>query len=104
MGFEIGNSGKPKGAVSQTTKESRELFVKTLDGQLEHIESAFAELRNESAEKYLNTFSRYCKFFIPIMKEQTATTDTYLNMVNLGEGQKAFSIKDIFKVESADGD
>ena len=63
--FKKGNSGKPKGAEHKTSKEARELFVKTLEGQVENIEEAFDMVRASSPGRYLELFAKYAQYFMP---------------------------------------
>ena len=95
--------GRTKGSQNNVNAEARELFLNVINKEAKHIDKAFEELRKESAYKYLSVLSKFIGYVLPKMTEQHNTTDTYLNMVNLGEGQKPFDIRDIFKVESADG-
>lgn len=63
--FKKGNKGKPKGAQHRTSKEARELFVKTLEGQVENIEEAFDKVRAASPGRYLELFAKYAQYFMP---------------------------------------
>jgi len=83
------NAGRPKGAVNKITKESREVFLLTLQGQIEHIDKAFETLRNESAKDYLNTFAKYAGFFVPKMTESTDVIEYK---------HQTFDIREIFSV------
>ena len=63
--FTKGNTGRPKGAKDKLTQEAKELFIQTLESQVEHITDAFDEVRNNSAEKYLELFAKYAQYFVP---------------------------------------
>ena len=55
MPFKKGNkegNGRPKGAENKLTKEARELFIETLEGQVPNIEDAFAEVLKKNPAKY----------------------------------------------------
>ena len=55
---ESGNpEGRPKGTPNKITQEGRELFIKIMDGQVEHIEEELALLRESSGEKYLKALA-----------------------------------------------
>lgn len=48
---ESGNpEGRPKGTPNKITQEGRELFIKIMDGQVEHIEDELALLREQSGK------------------------------------------------------
>ena len=42
--FKKGEGGKPKGALNRTTKQSHELFVYIMNGQVEYIEDALNKI------------------------------------------------------------
>ena len=73
MPFEKGQSGNPsgrkKGVANKATKEGRELFVKIMNGQVEHIEQELALLRESSGEKYLKALASLFPYFMPKMVE-----------------------------------
>ncbi len=63
---ESGNkNGRPKGAQDKLTKEAREIFIETLEGQVPNIEDAFAKVLKESPSKYLELFAKYAQYFVP---------------------------------------
>ena len=63
--------GKPKGAENKTTKQARELFVATLESQVDHIKDAFDTVREKDPAKYLDLFSKYAKYFVPVKMDIT---------------------------------
>ena len=79
MPFKKGQSGnakgRPKGANNKVTKESRDLFVKIMNGEVGHIEDALDALRSESSEKYLKALSSLFPYFMPKQQELSVTTD-----------------------------
>ena len=58
--------GIQKGGHHHTTKQARELFVSTLESQVDHIQSAFDEVREKDPAKYLDLFAKYAKYFVPV--------------------------------------
>ena len=63
---ESGNkTGRPKGAENKLTQEAREVFIKTLEGQVPNIEEAFAEVLKSSPARYLDLFAKYAQYFVP---------------------------------------
>lgn len=68
---------KPKGSVNKVTQTARELFVKTLEGQVPALEQAFKDVLNgqkdESGKwtqlpdsaKYLELMAKYAQYFVP---------------------------------------
>jgi len=63
---ESGNkNGRPKGAQDKLTKEAREIFIETLEGQVPNIEDAFKKVLKESPSKYLELFAKYAQYFVP---------------------------------------
>ena len=68
MPFKKGNkegNGRPKGAGNKLTKEAREIFIETLEGQVPNIEDAFKKVLKESPSKYLELFAKYAQYFVP---------------------------------------
>ena len=59
------SKGKPKGVENKVTKQSKELFVQILEGEVQHIQQAFAEVRQDDPSKYLDLFAKYAKYFVP---------------------------------------
>jgi hypothetical protein len=63
---ESGNkNGRPKGAQDKITKEAREIFIETLEGQVPNIEDAFDKVLKDSPAKYLELFAKYAQYFVP---------------------------------------
>lgn len=71
--------GKPKGAENKTTKQARELFVQILEGQVDHIQEAFEQVREKDPSKYLDLFAKYAKYFVPV--QMNVTGDAPLQIV-----------------------
>lgn len=79
MGFVKGHKkagGKVKGYTDENKKKATELFVLTLEGEVEHISSAFAEVRMNDKAKYLELFAKYAQYFIP-RKTEVENTHTF---------------------------
>tara|TARA_R110002020_G_scaffold180509_2_gene374964 strand:+ start:1165 stop:1476 length:312 start_codon:yes stop_codon:yes gene_type:complete len=83
MPFKKGESGNPKGKPvglkNKLTKEGRELFIKIMDGQVEHIEEELALLRESSGEKYLKALASLFPYFLPKMVETQIHINEPLN-------------------------
>ena len=78
MPFEKGNThgtGRPKGAPNKKTAEARELFLQTLEGQVDGLADAFDKVREKSPEKYLDLFARYAQYFGPKKTEADVKTE-----------------------------
>jgi len=77
---ESGNpGGRPKGTSNIVTKEGRELFIKIMNGQVEHIEAELALLRESSGEKYLKALASLFPYFLPKMVETQIHINEPLN-------------------------
>jgi hypothetical protein len=66
--FKDGNkkgAGRPKGAGNKLTKEAREIFIETLEGQVPNIDKAFADVLAKNPAKYLELFAKYAQYFVP---------------------------------------
>lgn len=61
----IKTGGKTKGSENKLTKQAKELFVQILEGEVQHIQQAFAEVRQDDPSKYLDLFAKYAKYFVP---------------------------------------
>lgn len=88
--FEKGNNaskGRPKGAENKLTKEARELFIETLEGQVPNIEDAFAEVLKNNPAKYLELFAKYAQYFVPRKSESEVK----------GEVRASFNFEDTIK-------
>ena len=79
------NKGREKGTGNKVTTEARELFLKTLESQVEHIPKAFTDVRDgvydddgieiikPNPEQYLDLFAKYAQYFVP---KKTENSDT----------------------------
>ena len=68
MAFKKGQKagpGRPKGMENKLTTEAREMFIKTLEGQVPNIQQAFYDVLTKSPEKYLDLFAKYAQYFVP---------------------------------------
>jgi hypothetical protein len=57
--------GRQKGVENKITKEAREIFVQTLEGEVPYIKDAFASVRDSDPAKYLELFAKYAQYFVP---------------------------------------
>jgi hypothetical protein len=92
MAFKKGESGNPKGrekgAENKITKEARDIFLETLEGQASHIAAAFEEVRRDNPRAYLDLFAKYAQYFVPKKTENTDKIDLTVT---------DFDIKDVLK-------
>ncbi len=92
MAFKKGESGNPKGrekgVENKVTKEARDIFLETLEGQAPHIAAAFEEVRRDNPRAYLDLFAKYAQYFVPKKTENTDKVD--LNVTD-------FNIRDVLK-------
>ena len=59
------NAGRQKGSQNELTKEAKELFISTLEGQVPMLKDAFEKVYTKSPDKYLELFCKYAQFFMP---------------------------------------
>jgi hypothetical protein len=67
-GFSKGHTkvgGKQIGSLNKTTKQSQELFMKIMNGQVKHIEPALKSIYEDDPEKYINALSKLFQYFMP---------------------------------------
>lgn len=88
MPFEKGESGnpngKPKGIENKTTEAARELFVATLENQVQHIMSAFDQVREVDPAKYLDLYAKYAQYFIPKKVDVTTQGEQVKQVFKIG--------------------
>lgn len=90
MAFKKGNKhgeGRPKGSENKITKEARELFIETLEGQVPNIEDAFKKVYKDNPAKFLELFAKYAQYFVPRKAESEIK----------GNLNASFDFKDIIK-------
>ena len=78
MAFKKGHEkagGRQKGSVNKLNAEAKEVFIKTLEGQVGNIEQAFNAVLKKSPEKYLDLFAKYAQYFVPKKTESDIKTD-----------------------------
>lgn len=80
-------TGRPKGSENKLTKEARELFIETLEGQVPNIEDAFKKVYKDNPAKFLELFAKYAQYFVPRKTEAEVK----------GELNASFDFKDIIK-------
>jgi hypothetical protein len=67
--------GKPKGALNRTTKQSHELFVYIMNGQVNYIEDALNKILMSDPEKYINALSKLLQYYIPRKTDVTSDNE-----------------------------
>ena len=68
-------AGKPKGTQDRTTREAKELFVKIIHGEIDHIKGALDDVRQENPAKYLDIMSKLYTYVMPRMVDVTSDGD-----------------------------
>jgi hypothetical protein len=68
-----GRKRKPKGALNRTTKEAHELFIMIMNRQMDRVEIALKNIRDD--EKYLNSLSKLLQYYIPRKTDITSDGD-----------------------------
>lgn len=59
------NSGKIKGSQHKVTQEAREVFKSIMEGEIDHIQKALADIRKKSPFNYILCFSKLAPYFMP---------------------------------------
>ena len=91
--FAKGNEGKPKGAANKLSQEARELFLTTLEGQVDAIGEAFDKVRQDDPAKFLDLFAKYAQYFVPKKTSNENENIHTLKDFNLREALKFDSYK-----------
>jgi hypothetical protein len=64
--FQKGHKGfKPKGAISETTKEAKELLLNVISKEAENIESVLEIIRKENPIEYMKIIVKLLPFILP---------------------------------------
>jgi hypothetical protein len=58
-------SGKPKGTLNRTTKESKEFLKQILFAEFDNIQESLKNARSESDSKYIDLLSKLLQFVMP---------------------------------------
>ena len=96
MPFKKGNkeaSGRPKGSENKLTTEAREMFIKTLEGQVPNIQQAFYDVLAKSPEKYLDLFAKYAQYFVP-KKTESEIKGELSSSIDFNEVMRKFNGED----------
>jgi anthranilate phosphoribosyltransferase len=64
---------KSKRGEAKTTRQARELFMEIMNGEIDHIQTALAQIREKNPEKYLDTMSKLMKYYMPSQVEAGVT-------------------------------
>jgi len=70
--FEVGNSGKPKGAKNRTTSKVRKAFSLLIENNLEQIEK---DLKTLTAKDRIQAIQGLAKFVLPQLKALEISED-----------------------------
>ena len=58
-----GEGGKPKGALNRTTKDAQRLFIEIMDGQMDRVREALANIDDD--ERYINSLAKLLQYYLP---------------------------------------
>ena len=98
-GHKLGK-GRPKGKENKLTKDARQLFIETIEGQVPNINEAFLDVLNgtedENGEqitkpdplRYLELMAKYAQYFVPKKTENDNTHSGDITYIQLGNGKK----------------
>lgn len=96
MAFEKGNKegkGRKEGSENKVTKQAREIFLDTLEGQSANVNQAFEDLlknddKQKGAKEFLEQFAKYAQYFVPKKTENSHDHkgNVTQNIINLGNG------------------
>ena len=67
--------GRTKGTPNKLDSQAREVFVRTLENQVDNIEEAFAKVLKDSPARYLDLFAKYAQYFVPKKTEAEIKAD-----------------------------
>lgn len=77
--FQKGHGGgKPKGAVTKTTQQARELFISIMSGEVDHIKQSLEKVRQKDPAMYLNVLSKFYPYFIPKQIDLTSGGESFI--------------------------
>ena len=85
--------GRPQGSENKITTEAREMFVKTLEGQVPNINKAFTDVLAKSPEKYLDLFAKYAQYFVP-KKTESEIKGELSSSIDFNEVMRKFNGED----------
>ena len=83
--------GKKKGYTSEPIKKAQELFTSILEGEVDHIQEAFSEVRRKDKAKYLELYAKYAQYFMPKKTEVDASINmngAIIDWTNQSEGNE----------------
>jgi hypothetical protein len=65
-----GEGGKPKGALNRTTKDAQRLFIEIMDGQMDRVRDALANITDD--ERYIYALSKLLQYYLPRKTDVTS--------------------------------
>jgi len=87
--FVKGHKGvKPKGAVNRTTKEARELLEQILYGQLDNINDALNDIKNDDPARYVEACAKLFAYVLPKKSEVTIPEAINITFTRNGDDHK----------------
>lgn len=74
QGFKPGRKktgGRQKGSLNIVTKETQEVLMQALSGEVQNIKTALTTVRKQDPVKYLEIISRLLPFIVPKLQDVT---------------------------------
>jgi hypothetical protein len=62
-------AGRPKGSQDKVTRQTRQLFMSIMEGQVDYIEDALDRIRENDDEKYIKALTGLLPYFMPKQQE-----------------------------------
>ncbi len=68
--------GREKGTPNNVTKEARELFTQTLEGQVPRLKIALDEVFEQDKDRFVELFTKLAPYFMPKKYDVTTKEET----------------------------
>lgn len=67
--------GRKPNSPNKTTKEYHELFISIMNRQVDSIEAALEDIKNDDSEKYINALTKLLQYYIPRKTDVTSDNE-----------------------------
>ena len=64
--------GRKPNSLNKTTKEYHELFVSIMNRQMDSIDEALNDIKQQDSEKYINALSKMFQYYMPRKTDVTS--------------------------------